>query len=114
MTAEKLEILPTDPLWLQLLKQAINDSSNQAVADKLDVCRASVSLAARGKYPAKTDKIEARVLDVFARLTCPHTGEDIGHAECRAMSTSAVPTSSPQAMRHWRACQSCQHKGEKQ
>lgn len=104
----------SDQLWLQLLKQAVNDSGNhQAVADKLDVCRASVSLAARGKYPAKTDKIEARVLDVYSRVTCTFSGIEITHAECRSTSTADVPTSSPQAMRQWRACQSCPFKGGK-
>lgn len=113
MTDNKLVISPDDPLWLRLLKTEINGSTNQVVADKLGVCRASVSLAARGKYPAKTDKIAAKVLDVYARITCTHTGVEIAHAECRTLSTSAVPTSSPQAMRHWRACQSCAHKGVK-
>ncbi len=107
-------IAPDDALWLQLLKQAINDTGNhQVVADKLNICRASVSLAARGKYPAKTDKIEARVLDVYARITCIYTGVEITHAECRTFSTASVPTSSPQAMRQWRACQSCPYKGGK-
>lgn len=99
--------------WLTILAQAVKSSSRQAVADKLDVSRTAISLVLSGKYPAKTDKIAAKVLDMFARLTCPHTGAEITHAECRALSTSAVPTSSPQAMRHWRACQSCAHKGAK-
>lgn len=111
--SEKLTISPNDPLWLQLLKTAINESSNQSVADKLVVCRASVSLAARGKYPAKTDKIAAKVLDAYARLTCTHSGADISHADCRTTSTAEVPTSSPQAMRQWRACQGCPNKGGK-
>lgn len=99
--------------WLTILKQAVEKSTITAVADKLDVSRTSISLVLAGKYPAKTDKIAAKVLDMYARITCPHTGVEISHAECRTLSTSAVPTSSPQAMRHWRACQSCQHKGEK-
>ncbi|MEW5905134.1 MAG: helix-turn-helix transcriptional regulator [Pseudomonadota bacterium] len=103
-----------DPHWLQLLKQAVNDTnSHQSVADKLGISRASVSLAARGKYPAKTDKLEAKVLDVYSRVTCPHTGNEITHVECRTTSTASTPTSSPQAMRQWRACQSCVHKGGK-
>jgi hypothetical protein len=99
--------------WLILLQQAVEKSSITAVADKLVVSRTAISLVLAGKYPAKTDKIAAKVLDMYARITCPHTGVEISHAECRTLSTSAVPTSSPQAMRHWRACQSCQHKGEK-
>lgn len=99
--------------WLTILAQAVKSSSRQAVADKLDVSRTAISLVLSGKYPAKTDKIAAKVLDMFARITCAHTGVEITHAECRALSTSAVPTSSPQAMRHWRACQSCAYKGAK-
>jgi len=99
--------------WLTILKQAVAASSITAIADKLDMSRTSISLVLSGKYPAKTDKIAAKVLDMFARITCAHTSVEITHAECRALSTSSVPTSSPQAMRHWRACQSCAHKGVK-
>ena len=99
--------------WLTILKQAVEKSSRQAVADRLEVSRTTISLVMSGQYPAKTDKIAAKVLDVYARLTCPHSGAEISHAECRALSTSSVPTSSPQAMRHWRACQSCANKGVK-
>jgi len=99
--------------WLTILKQAVEKSSRQAVADRLEVSRTTISLVMSGQYPAKTDKIAAKVLDVYARLTCPHSGAEITYAECRALSTSSVPTSSPQAMRHWRACQSCAYKGVK-
>lgn len=99
--------------WMELLQHAVAETSITRVAEQLEISRTSVSLALAGKYPAKTDKIAAKVLDVYARLTCPHTTIEISHAECRALSTSAVPTSSPQAMRHWRACQSCPHKGGK-
>lgn len=101
------------PDWLTILKQAVDKTNITAVAIKLGVSRTAISLVLADKYPAKTDKLAARVLDVFARITCPHTGIEITHAECRTLATSAVPTSSPQAMRHWRACQSCIHKGEK-
>lgn len=99
--------------WLTLLRDKAAASSNQTVADELDVSRTTISLVLSGKYPAKTDKIAAKVIDAYARLTCQHTGIEITHAECRATSTSATPTSSPQAMRQWRACQSCALKGGK-
>ncbi len=100
-------------MWLNLLRAAVDvpGATIQAVADKLDLSRTTISLVLDGKYPAKTDRIAARVLDVYARHTCTHTGAEITHAECRALATSAVPTSSPQAMRHWRACQCCENKG---
>lgn len=93
--------------WMTLLREAVAAANITVVADKLDVSRTTISLVLANKYPAKTDKIAEKVLDVYARITCTHTGADISHAECRALSTSAVPTSSPQAMRHWRACQKC-------
>lgn len=96
--------------WKALLDDAVEKTSITAVALKLDVSRTTISLVLGNKYPAKTDKIAAKVLDVYARLICPHTCAEISHAECRELSTSAVPTSSPQAMRHWRACQGCEFK----
>lgn len=96
--------------WKALLAAAVEKTSITQVAAKLDVSRTTISLVMGGKYPARTDRIAAKVLDIYARLICPHTGIDISHAECRATATGATPTSSPQAMRQWRACQGCAHK----
>lgn len=95
-------------IWLKLLQKAVDESSMGVVAEKLGYNNhTTISLVLAGKYPAKTDKIAEKVMDTYARLTCPHTSAEITYAQCRALSTSTVPTSSPQAMRHWRACQSC-------
>ncbi len=99
--------------WMTLLRNAVDATSITAVSVKLDVSRTAISLVLGGKYPAKTDKIAARVLDTYARHTCTHTGIEITHADCRQQANSEVPTSSPQAMRHWRACQGCEFKGAK-
>lgn len=96
--------------WMTLLQEAVIATSMTAVAFKLDVSRTTISLVLSGQYPAKTDKVAAKVLDVYARLTCPHTGVEITYGECRTTATAPTPTSSPQAMRQWRACQSCIHK----
>lgn len=95
-------------MWLTLLQQAVAASNITQVAAKLEVSRTTISLALSGNYPAKTDKIAARVLDVYGRISCPFLGAEIVQAECRAQRSSAVPTSSPRAMQHWRACQGCQ------
>lgn len=104
---------PQEHDWLAMLRTKAEATSNQIVADELDVSRTTISLVLAGKYPAKTDKIAAKVLDAYARVTCTYTGIEITHAECRSTSTANTPTSSPQAMRQWRACQSCAHKGGK-
>jgi len=97
--------------WLTLLTEAVAATNITAVAVKLDVSRTTISLVLANKYPARTDKIEERVLDTYARHTCTHTGVEITHAECRRTSASDVPTSSPQAMRQWRACKGCEYQG---
>lgn len=96
-------------MWMNLLKQAVDATSKNAVAQQLGVSRTTISLVVDGKYPAKTDKIAALVLDTFGRVTCPHLCEEITLANCRKHHEAAPPTSSPRAMRHWRACQGCQH-----
>lgn len=94
-------------MWLDLLKQAVERTNTQVVADELGISRTVVSLILNDKYPAKTDKVAEKVLAVYSRVECPHTGENISMATCKTHHTSAAPTSSPRAMRLWRACQSC-------
>lgn len=100
-------------MWFELFKAAVEASSCQKVADELGISRTSVSLVYNGKYPAKTDKIAALVMDTYGRVRCPYLNEEITHVQCRNHHESDAPTSSPRAMRHWRVCQGCQHKGEK-
>lgn len=95
-------------MWLTLLKQAVDATNITQVAARLKVSRTTISLVMSGNYPAKTDKIAARVMDVYGRVTCPFLGVEITQAECRTQRSSAVPTSSPRAMQHWRACQGCE------
>jgi hypothetical protein len=96
-------------MWFDLFKAAVESSSCQKVADTIDVSRTTVSLIYNGKYPAKTDKIAALVMDTYGRVQCPHLNEEISNNECRQHHSAEVPTSSPRAMRHWKACQSCPH-----
>lgn len=95
-------------MWLDLLKQAEDAANITQVAARLKVSRTTISLVLAGKYPANTDRIAARVLDVYGRVDCPFLGSEIVQAECRAQRSSAVPTSSPRAMQFWRVCQGCE------
>lgn len=95
-------------MWLTLLRQAEKATNITQVAARLKVSRTTISLVLAGKYPANTDRIAARVMDVYGRISCPFLGSEIVQAECRTQRSSAVPTSSPRAMQHWRACQSCE------
>jgi len=106
-------------MWLDLLRDAAKATSKQAVADELSrlgkkkIGRTAISLILNGKYPAKTERIETLVLTRYARVQCPHLNENIPFAQCRDHHTKDAPTHSPFAMRHWRACQECQHRRTK-
>lgn len=95
--------------WLETLRQAVADHKRgiAGVAEQLDCSRTTLSLVLAGKYPAKTNRIEARVLNTYARIDCPHLGETITQAQCRGFAERPAPTNSPRDMRHWRACQGC-------
>lgn len=100
-------------VWLKLLTEAVEKSSKQAVADELGVSRTTISLVMNDKYPASTDKIEALVMALYSRVDCPHLSEQITITQCKRHHSENAPTSSPRAMRLWRACQSCPNNGEK-
>lgn len=95
-------------MWLTLLQQAVDAENITQVAARLKVSRTTISLVLADKYPASKDRIAARVLDVYGRIRCPFMDREIVQAECRDYRTRAVPTSSPRAMQHWRACQGCE------
>lgn len=100
--------------WLDMLRKAVeeNERGCAGVAEVLDVSRTTISLVLNDKYPAKTEKIEAKVMDAYARVECPHLAETIGINACRGHALRTAPTNSPREMRHWRACQSCACKPE--
>jgi len=97
-------------MWMTLLEEAVAASNITQVAAKLKLSRPAISQVLSGTYGAKTDRIRDRVLEVYWRIKCPHLGADISTAECSQYSNSAVPTSSPRAMQHWRTCQTCHNK----
>jgi hypothetical protein len=100
--------------WLALLRTAVaREGSVAAVARHISdaagspISRSAVSAALNGNYPGGTDRIAKRVLDTYARVDCPFLQRSITHGECRTYREAPVPTSSPLAMRHWRACRTC-------
>lgn len=95
--------------WFELLQKAVAEHKRgvAGVAEQIGVSRTSLSLILGGKYPAKTDRIAARVLNTYARTACPHLGETLTQAQCRGFAIRSAPTNSPRDMRHWRACQGC-------
>ena len=50
-------------------------------------------------------------LAILGRQVCPQLGREVTQAEC-AGNAGEMPTSSPAALRLWRACQACPHRPE--
>lgn len=60
---------------------------------------------------AMSDKLAARVLDVYHVVrVCPATGGEMPVSECQRLAGGPAPTHHPQAMRTWKACQTCPFK----
>lgn len=93
--------------WRALLEQAVNESSLAEVARKLGVSRTAVSLVFNGKYPGNPQRMATRIEAHYGRSVCPYSGYRVSRAECLELA-GKIPTSSPAAMRQWRACQKCE------
>lgn len=93
--------------WFELLEKAVAKTSKTAVAKRLGISRTAISLVMNDRYPADPSKIAERVLAAFAVVDCPYLGQEITQADCAAHAGRAIPTSSPRAVRHWKACQTC-------
>lgn len=96
------------PDWHQLLLGEIAKSNVTQVARQLGYARTTISLVAHRNYPGSTDKVRAKVLEVFAnRRVCPHTNSPISIRECETTRCAPIPTSNAKQLRHWTACRSC-------
>lgn len=105
-------------LWMTLLRSQVDAYNAQSkngrggikkAAEQLGVSRSTISLVLSGQYIASSERVARKVLEVFARVQCPHLQTDISHQQCRENSSREAPTTSPRQMKFWRACQSCNH-----
>lgn len=92
--------------WLALLTEAVQGSNKTAVARELGVSRTAVSLLVAGKYCGRTERMAARVMARYSSVDCPHQGKPVNPDTCRKYCGQA-PSSSPAALRQWRACRAC-------
>jgi len=93
--------------WLELLEAAIAKDGLKAVAASLGYAPSSISLARHGRYIGSTERIAARVVEVYGQWECPFLARSLSASECQAFAHRSTPTSNPQALRHWAACQEC-------
>jgi hypothetical protein len=93
--------------WMMVLRNAVAAKSVTEVAKRLRYSHPTVSLVLSGKYLGKTDRVAARVMQVFGQVTCPHTGVETTLTVCLDFATRRAPLNNPLELNHWRTCQSC-------
>ena len=103
-----------EPEWITLCRaQVARGKTISQVARETGIARASLSMLLSGSYPAQsldlvTRKHGSRVLQLYRdQVLCPHLHRGIGAEACRAYATAPMSTSSPEKLRHWRACRRC-------
>jgi hypothetical protein len=93
---------------LALLKKAVVDHGQAAVARATGYSDSAVSQAMHGKYRGSLDNLLARVEEVYGSSTvlCPVMGE-ISIQRCAAEKRKPFAATSPQRVRLFQACRDC-------
>lgn len=105
--------------WLDILRDRVAALGLVAVAKDLGTAKSTVSMVVNGKYPARTDKIEAKVFAVYGGQTvaCPVLG-GIDAAACAANQDRAkrigLRAGNPETLRLFKTCSNCPVRGAKQ
>lgn len=98
-----------------LLEQRAQDVSYAQVAREISaatgesVSRSTISLVVRGCYDANPERIYALAAHAYGRVLCPFLLEALALSDCADFQTQPMPEDK-RAVRHWRACQICEHK----
>jgi len=93
---------------MALLKEAVNEHGQAAVARALKYSASAVNQALHGKYRGSLDNLLQRVAEVYGSgmVRCPVMGS-ISIQRCAAERKKPFAASSPQRVRLFMACRSC-------
>ena len=89
-----------------LLRARVAEIGVGPTAREIGISRTSVDLLIKERYPASAERMAARIIDRYTRHECPYDGVLL-HDDACARYAGKAPTSSPAALRRWRACQKC-------
>ncbi|MDR5655222.1 hypothetical protein [Ruixingdingia sedimenti] len=103
-----------EPEWIGLLRAEVGKGKSiSQIARETGMARPSLSMLLSGTYPAQsfdlvTRRHGQRVLQLYRdQVLCPHLHAAIPIDACRAHAAAPMSTSSPEKLRHWRACRRC-------
>jgi len=97
-----------DEEWVQVLRDAVDETSKQAVADALECSRAMVHQLMTGRYSSPVEKWRTKVMAELARdrVQCPVLGP-ISTEKCRETRDRDFAATSPMRVELHRTCPSC-------
>ncbi|SIS88312.1 hypothetical protein [Neptunomonas antarctica] len=95
------------PEFIRLLVRAVETAGSiTVVAERMGYGRTAISRVLSNKYDGGTTNIEARTLELFAKIQCPVMG-GIKAEECQKHRNAKFTPSNPQRVALYRACQTC-------
>ena len=94
---------------IELLKKAVGQYGQSAVARALAYSTSAISQVLNGKYKGSLDHILERAAAVYGTdpVACPVMGK-ISRQRCEAERQKPFAVSSPQRVKLYRACRQCQ------
>lgn len=100
-----------DPDWLAALRAVAAAHGIAEAGRRVGISRPSASLLLAGRYPAKQDKVAAKVrAALLDSVRCQGLGQDISITRCHSQAARPFSAASSRAAALYRACQSCPHK----
>mgnify|MGYP000860166400 CR=1 FL=1 len=100
--------IPTERDWLEVLRGAVQRSSQRTVAARLGVSTTMVSQALSGRYPSSLTTLERRVRGTLlaATVNCPVLGQ-ISERRCEDEQRRPFSISNPTRVRLYVTCRKC-------
>lgn len=102
---------PTVSQAMQLCRDQLSAGRSRAwIADQVGYGDSHIRRYMLGHYEGKAEALEKKIIERFARRTCPHDGQEKQPSHCIRVALRPRPHGFPDAETLWLACQSCPHK----
>lgn len=93
----------------QILRSEVRKAGRiTPVAKKLGYARSSINLYLLGRYPAKIEAIERKIIGTFTnQILCPYINEVINKSVCEDIEQKSVNTNNPVLRKLQQYCEIC-------